>query len=222
MRTTRAVMRAFPTGDLTPEQIAADPWKNVKKYMIDMQQVVPLMKVHLKLTFKKVHNGSMPNKAPPDHWDLLPWEGGEKKIQELPVHPCVYSMWHALFDGENPTPLQKVMVAVNRGTSAVTDKKLLSKKELVLSLDNSITRIENKRQGIEHFEEKCSDMVPDARQGTKIPEKFIQQLETMARESSPIKASLSQRLSSFLDMRFSFVPPTRPKDSPPTTAAKKM
>jgi hypothetical protein len=77
-------------------------------------------------------------------------------------------MWRALFERVNPTPLQKVMVAVNRGTSAASDKKQLSKKELVLSLDDSITRIENERQRIERFKEKCSDMMADARQSNKM------------------------------------------------------
>jgi hypothetical protein len=55
------------------------------------------------------------------------------------------------------------MVEVNRGTSAVADKKPLSKKELVVSLDGSITRFENERQLIEQFEKKCTDTVEDAK-----------------------------------------------------------
>jgi hypothetical protein len=68
-------------------------------------------------------------------------------------------------------------------------------------------------------------MVQDAKtsnkmKSTKIPEKFIQQLETMTRESTSIESTLSQRLSSLQVRRFSFVPPTRPNDTPPTPVAK--
>jgi hypothetical protein len=74
----------FSTGGITPEKIAADPWKNINKYNIYMQQLLPLMKVHLKPTSKKVHNGPMPNKALPSHLDSLPWEGGEKHYRTCP------------------------------------------------------------------------------------------------------------------------------------------
>jgi hypothetical protein len=63
---------AFPTGDLTQEQIVDDTWKDVKIYKIDMQKLVPLMTVHTQLTMKKVHNGLRLNKTLPSFCDSLP------------------------------------------------------------------------------------------------------------------------------------------------------
>jgi hypothetical protein len=119
-----------------------------------MQHLVPLMKVHIELTVKTVHNGPMPNKTLPSKWASLAWDGGEKKLQDLlPVHPCVSCMCTELFDHKTRTPLQKLMAAINRRSCSVATKKQLTKKELVESLDESILKIENERMRIECFEE---------------------------------------------------------------------
>jgi hypothetical protein len=38
--------------------------------------------------------------------NTLPWNGVDKKLQDLPVHPCVSRMWKELFDRENHTPAE--------------------------------------------------------------------------------------------------------------------
>jgi hypothetical protein len=109
-----------------------------------MRDLVPLMKVNMKITVKKVdRKGSRPNKTIHSYWDSLPCDGVEKKSQDLPVHPCVLRMWKELFDRDNHTPLHKLMVAVNRGSSSLARKKQLTKKELVESVDESIVKLDN-------------------------------------------------------------------------------
>jgi hypothetical protein len=50
-------------GDLTHEKMIEDPWKAVKRYTLDMRDLVPLMKVNCKITVKKVGmRGQRPTK----------------------------------------------------------------------------------------------------------------------------------------------------------------
>jgi hypothetical protein len=79
-----------------------------------MRDLGQLMRINIKLLVKKVAKTSpKPNKGDPSEWDALAWEGVEKNLHAIPIHPCVSRMWRALFSRENKTPLQKLMVAVN-------------------------------------------------------------------------------------------------------------
>jgi hypothetical protein len=204
----------------------SSPWKGIKGYTLNMEKLAPLMKVTMKITLKKVHKMAPKLiKCDTSVWDALPWDGTEKKMQDLPIHPSLSRMWMELFDRINHAPLQKLMVEVNRGSSAVGKKKQLSKKELGDQLDAIIINIDNERVCIECFEEACSDMVNDMRQsnrskGTKIPERFITKLEQMARDSNAIDTSISARLSMLQDIHFGFVPKPAHKESPPSPVVK--
>jgi hypothetical protein len=83
-----------------------------------MKKLAPLMKVAQKTTVKKVHK-TAPKllKCDPFVWDALSWDVMEKKLEDLPMHPNLSRMWMELFDHVNRTPLQKLMVQVNRGSS---------------------------------------------------------------------------------------------------------
>jgi hypothetical protein len=57
------------------------------------------------LTVKNViRKGARPIKAVPSYWDALPWEGGDKKLEDFAIHPYVSRMWKKLFDRDNQTP----------------------------------------------------------------------------------------------------------------------
>jgi hypothetical protein len=91
-----------------------DEWKEIKKYTFDMRDLGQLMRINLKLSRKQVAKTSpKPNKYDPSEWDALAWEGVEKNVHDIPIHPCVSRMWRALFSRETKTPLQKLMVEVN-------------------------------------------------------------------------------------------------------------
>jgi hypothetical protein len=80
-----------------------DQWKDIKKYTFDMRDLGQLMRINLKLSVKHTTNTSPPpNKCKPSEWNALPWEGLEKHShsQDLPIDPCVSSMWRALFSRE--------------------------------------------------------------------------------------------------------------------------
>jgi hypothetical protein len=210
------------------QHIVEDPWKGVKGCTLNMKKLAPLMKVTTKITMKRVHKIAMELiKCDLLVWDALPWDGTEKKLQDLPIHPNLSRMRMELFDRVKHTPLQKLTfeVEVNCGSSAVGKKKQLSKKELVDQLDGSIVKIDNERVCIECFKEACSDMANDMRQisrskGTKIPERFITKLEQLARDSNAIDTSISARLSMLQDICFGFVPEPAHKESPPRPVVK--
>jgi hypothetical protein len=70
-----------------------DQWKDVKKYIFDMRYLGQLMRINLKLSVKKKTKTSpKPNKCEPAEWDVLPWEGLEKHLHDLTIHPCVSRM----------------------------------------------------------------------------------------------------------------------------------
>jgi hypothetical protein len=99
----------------------------------------------------------------------------EKKMKDPPIHPNLSRMWMEMFDRVNRTPLQKLMVQVNRGSSVEGKKKQLSKKELIEQLHDIILKIDHERGCIERFKESCLDMLNELHQsnrvkGTKIPE----------------------------------------------------
>jgi hypothetical protein len=91
-----------------------DEWKYVKNYTFDMRHLGQLTRINLKLSVKQLaKNIPKPNKCDPSVWAVLAWEGVEKNLHDIPIHPCVSRMWRALFSRETKTPLQKLMVAVN-------------------------------------------------------------------------------------------------------------
>ena len=49
-------------------------------------------------------------------------KNAEKKMEDLPMNPSIVEIWRSLFDKENKTPLQKLVVTVNVG-HPVTKKK---------------------------------------------------------------------------------------------------
>jgi hypothetical protein len=171
------------TGGTAGDEHIEDQWKDVKKYSFYMRDLGQLMRINIKLSVKHVFKkGPKPNKYDPALWDALPWEGQEKHLHDLPIQPCVSRMWKALFPWENKTPLQKLMVAVNRGSSTDSMSETLTKKELVESLDYDILQTENQRALIERLEEACKDIVDDVRHSnharkTNIPETFIARLD---------------------------------------------
>jgi hypothetical protein len=125
-------------------------------------------------------------------------------------------MLKELFDQENHTPLQKLMVAVNRGSSSVATKKQLTKNKLLESLDDSIVKIDNERILKEHFEYACSYMADDIHQcnkvkGTNIADKFITGMEQRARDSTSINSSISSMLIKLQGLRFGCFPPAMSK-----------
>jgi hypothetical protein len=67
-------------------------WKDVKKYTFDMRDLGQLMRINLKLSVKQVAKTSPKPKFDPSEWDTLPWEGVEKNLHDIPIHPCVSRM----------------------------------------------------------------------------------------------------------------------------------
>jgi hypothetical protein len=148
----------WPAGNESIE----DEWKDIKKYTFDMRDLGQLMMINLKLSVKQVAKTSpKPNKCDPSEWDALPWESVEKNLNDIPIHPCVYCTWRALFPRENKTPLQKLMVAVNSQSTLDSMSETLSKKDMVEALDIDILHIENIRNHIERLDETCRDIVDD-------------------------------------------------------------
>jgi hypothetical protein len=91
------------------------------------EKLAPLMMVTLKITVKKFYNTApMLAKCDPSIWDALPWDGIEKQMQDLPIHPNLSRMWMELFDRVDHIPLQKLMVEVNYGSSTTRNEKQLS------------------------------------------------------------------------------------------------
>jgi hypothetical protein len=146
-------------------------------------------------------------------------------LHDLPINPCVSRMWKDLFFRENKTPLQKLMVAVNRESSSATRKEKLTKTYLVESLDHNIVQIENERKRIERLEEVCMDMVEDARQSnhakkTDTPDTFIYRLDQMAKDLRIINNAVLNRLSTLQNLRFCFIPMETPKENTPSPVKK--
>jgi hypothetical protein len=91
-----------------------DERKDVKKYKFHMRDLGQVTRINLKLSVKHVTKKiPNPNKYYPSVWDALAWEGLEKHLHDIPIHPRVSHMWRDLFSRETKTPLQKFMVAVN-------------------------------------------------------------------------------------------------------------
>jgi hypothetical protein len=89
-------------------------WNNIKRYTFDMRNIGQLMRINVKRSVKQVAKTSQkPKKCDPSEWDALPWDGVEKNLEDVPIHPCISRLWRALFSRENKTPLQKLMVALN-------------------------------------------------------------------------------------------------------------
>jgi hypothetical protein len=103
------------------------------------------------------------------------------------------------------------MGTVNCGSSLVTTKKELTKKELEESVDQHIVQKENERVHTECFKGSCFDMADDIHQsnkakGTPISERFFARLEQMTNDSSATDISIASRLSTLQDLHFGFVP----------------
>jgi hypothetical protein len=81
-----------------------DERKDVKKHTFYMRDLGQLMRINLTLSVNHVTNTSPnPNKCDPSVWDALAWEGLEKDLHDIPIHPCVSRMWWA-FTPEKPKP----------------------------------------------------------------------------------------------------------------------
>jgi hypothetical protein len=97
-------------------------WKNIKKYTFDKRDLGQLMRINLKISVKHVAKTSpKPNKCDPTEWDALPWDGVEKDLEDVQIHPCISRLWRALFSRQTKTPLQKLMVAVN--SQSISDSR---------------------------------------------------------------------------------------------------
>jgi hypothetical protein len=186
--------------------------------MLDLGQ---FMRINLKLSVKHIIKTiPKPNKCEPAAWDIIPWEGQEKHLHDLPIHPCVSRMWKALFSHEQKKPLKKLMVAVNSRSSLYPMSETLSKKDLVESLDHNFLHIENQRARIERLEEACKDIVDDMRHSnrakkTNIPETFVTRLDHIEKELSGIYTYICNGLCDLQNWRFGFVPREAPKESSP-------
>jgi hypothetical protein len=125
----------WPAGNESIE----DEWKDINKYTFDMRDLGQLMMINLKLSVKQVAKTSpKPNKCDPSEWEALAWEGVEKNLNDIPIHPCISRMRRALFYWENKTPLQKLIVAVNSQSMLDSMSETLSKKDTVEALDINI------------------------------------------------------------------------------------
>jgi hypothetical protein len=147
----------------TPESVVHDStvvqWKNIKKYTFDMRDLGQLMRINVKLSVKHVSKTSpTPNKCDLEEWDALPWDGVEKYLEDIPIHPCISRLWRALFSRETKTPLQKLMVAVNNQSMSDSRSETLSKKEMVEAFDTHILHIEQIPNRIERMDESCNDL----------------------------------------------------------------
>jgi hypothetical protein len=117
------------TGGTAGNENIQDQWKDVKKYTFDMRDLGQLVRINLKLSVKHVIKTiPEPNKCEPVVWNALPWEGQEKHLHDLPIQPCVLRMWKALLSREHKKTLQKLIVAVNRGSSTDSMSETLTKK----------------------------------------------------------------------------------------------
>jgi hypothetical protein len=117
----------------TPESAGHDSnvvqWKNIKRYTFDMRDLGQLMRINVKLLVKQVAKTSpKPNKCDPTEWDALPWDGVEKNLEDVHIHPCISRLWRAFFYRETKTPLQKLMVAVNNQSMSDSRSETLTKK----------------------------------------------------------------------------------------------
>jgi hypothetical protein len=127
-----------------------------------MRDLGQVMRINVKLSVKNVAKTSPnPNKCDPTEWDTLPWDGVEKNLEDVPIHPCISRLWRFLFTRETKTLLQKLMVAVNSQSMSDSRSKTLSKKERVEAFDTNILHIEQIRNRIEHMDESCNDLVDD-------------------------------------------------------------
>jgi hypothetical protein len=116
-------------------EIIQDEWKDIKKYIFDMRDLGQFMRINLKLSVKQVAKKSpKPSRCDRSVWGALVWEGLEKNLHDIPIHPCISCMCRALFSWETKTPLQTLMVAVNIQSTLDSMSETVSKKELVESL----------------------------------------------------------------------------------------
>jgi hypothetical protein len=166
------------------------------KYTFDMHDLGQLMRINLKLSDKQVAKTSpKPSKCDPTEWDALPWDGVEKNLEDIPIHPCISHLWRALFSRENKIPLQNLMVSVNNQSMSDSRSETLSKKDMVEAFDTNILHIENIRNRIERMDENCNDIVDDMNfanrdKDTNIQKTFITRVRQMEQEFTGIDKSI--------------------------------
>ena len=208
------------------EENTKENWKDVKKYRVDMQKLVQLMKVNGKLSVKKAQMGAPKvNKCDHVEWDALPWDGPEQTLDDLPIHPPVLDMWKALFSRNSKTPLQKLMITVNCGVSNKSSEAQMTKADLVDSLDNSIRQVDKTLAKLALLEDNCDELANDIRRtirdrGIAIPEKIADTLDQMTKDTKSIEDDLSKNMTSLQDVRMAYAPP-EVKAKSPVKAKKK-
>ena len=210
------------------EEDENDPWKNVKKFKLDMRFLNQLMKVTNKVTIKKTAKKTKAfSKCSWAEWDAIPWDPNahETVLDDLPLKPTIAEMWKSLFDSKTKTPLQKIMVAVNRGSTKKKGLKKLSNKELIEILDTIITKTEHDREKIERIQETCDMMKVDMaaeneHKGGTVPERFIYRTEQIGKDAEDINTKLSATLTNLQDLRHELAPKEREKAAKPAPAKK--
>jgi hypothetical protein len=124
-----------------------------------------------------------------------------------------------LFSRGEKTPLQKLMVTVNRGSSSASKDEKLMKKVVVELTDHNILQLENQRAHIKLLEEACKDIIDDVRQSnhakkTDIPQMMVTRLDQIGKELGGIENAILTGLSTLQDLHFGFVPMEEPKETP--------
>jgi hypothetical protein len=86
-----------------------------------------LPSVLFKTIIKRVKRGQGPDKNPIDVFDALPWDNTKKRIEDLPINTSIAEMWGCLFNNDEQTPLQRLILntghPVSRGKRNKCPKK---------------------------------------------------------------------------------------------------
>jgi hypothetical protein len=132
-----------------------------------------------------VNRGEIINKNEAPLFDALPWVGTDIKMEELPIRLNIAEIWRHIFQQEEQSPLQNIMIAVNAGNSKTKKKKEpITKKRFCLNLDQSCNTIDNQCGKIDGVQETLNLIVHNARRDQankkgRIPPAIIKQLEAV-------------------------------------------
>jgi hypothetical protein len=129
-------------------------------------------------------------------------------------------MWCNLFQQEEQTPLQKIMVTFNAGNPKTKqNKELITKKQFCQNLDNSCNNIDIQCGNIHDVQETLKFVVRNLRRDQvnnkiKIPTAMIMNIDNVSRAINIINENLSKINNDIQQTRQQYVPPTPPVESP--------
>jgi hypothetical protein len=97
-----------------------------------------IFKVHTKLTVKTTKRVQGAAKLSDKEFNALPWYGMERHLQNQSIEPKIDNLWNALFAEGTSTPLQTLVIKVNKNKATTPVTKKLTKKQFFdeLSLES--------------------------------------------------------------------------------------